>query len=96
MKNIILKLLLLFILPVNIYAQVRVGNNTSESIKQRWVDSVFNSLSVEERIAQLIVIRSFSDRDSIYYDTIVKHITKYNIIILIFYCNIFNKNFNLM
>lgn len=79
MKNIILKLLLLFILPASIYAQVKVGNNTSESIKQKWVDSVFNSLSVEERIAQLIVIRSFSDRDSIYYDTIVKHITKYNI-----------------
>src|SRR6185369_16024598 len=29
--------------------------------QQQWVDSVYNSLSPDEKIAQLIVIRSFSD-----------------------------------
>ncbi len=79
MKNLLLKLLLLLIIPVNIYSQVHLNDSKTDLNKQRWVDSVFNSLAIEQRIAQLMVIRSFSDRDTIYYDTIAKHIAKYNI-----------------
>ena len=79
MKNLLFKLFILIILPVNIYAQVRIENKGTDIPKQKWVDNVFNSLTIEERIAQLIVIRSYSDMDSNYYDTIAKHIAKYDI-----------------
>lgn len=45
---------------------------------QNWVDSVFNSLSEEERIAQLLVVRA-NDPGKEYYTSIEKYITDYNI-----------------
>lgn len=47
--------------------------------REKWVDSVFNTLSSKERIAQLIIIRSFSDQNQAYYDTIAKQINTYDI-----------------
>ncbi len=44
-----------------------------------WVDSVFHSLSLEERIAQLLMIRVHTDRDEAYYDSIVHLVRDYNI-----------------
>ncbi|MCD4679785.1 MAG: hypothetical protein K8S00_05295, partial [Bacteroidales bacterium] len=44
-----------------------------------WVDSVFQSLTPEERIAQLMVIRSYSNKPSSYYTKITKLINEYNI-----------------
>lgn len=44
-----------------------------------WVDSVFHSLSLEERIAQLLMIRVHTDRDEAYYDSIVNLVRDYNI-----------------
>jgi len=35
-----------------------------------WVDSVFNTLSLDERIAQLLFIRTYSNKDKAYYDEI--------------------------
>lgn len=47
--------------------------------REKWVDSVFNTLSNNEKIAQLIMIRSFSDQNQSYYDTIAKQISTYNL-----------------
>ncbi len=44
-----------------------------------WVDSVFNSLSLKERIAQSMVIRTYSNRERAFYDSISRIIIKYNI-----------------
>ncbi len=44
-----------------------------------WVDSVFTSLNLEERIAQLLMIRVYTDRDEAYYDQIVREISDYNV-----------------
>ncbi len=44
-----------------------------------WVDSVFNSLNLDERIAQLMVIRSYTDQESSYYKNISNLISEYNI-----------------
>ena len=44
-----------------------------------WVDSVFNSLSADQRIAQLLVIRAFSDRDSVYNDSLTHVISTWNV-----------------
>ncbi len=47
--------------------------------RTKWVDSVFNTLTPTERIAQLIIIRSNSDQNQSYYDSIAKTIARYNI-----------------
>ncbi len=44
-----------------------------------WVDSVFQSLTQEQRIAQLLIIRAYSDRDSIYNDSLTSIIQKWNV-----------------
>ena len=44
-----------------------------------WVDSVYNSLSIDERIAQLFVIRTYSNKDKRFNDSISKLIEKYNV-----------------
>jgi len=43
-----------------------------------WVDSVYNSLSVEQRIAQLCIIRAYSWKDSTYNDSLFRVVRKYN------------------
>lgn len=45
----------------------------------KWVDSVFNTLSPDERIAQLLMIRAHSDKNKAYVDGIADLIKKYNI-----------------
>ncbi len=79
MKNYIFRLLILLILPFNLFSQVKMGTTIPGSPKQKWVNATLDSLSIEEKIAQLIVIRSYSERETAYYDTIAKQITKYNI-----------------
>ncbi len=51
----------------------------SDEAREKWVDSVFNTLTSKEKIAQLIIIRSFSDQNQAYYDTIAKQISSYNL-----------------
>ncbi|MBE0639157.1 MAG: serine hydrolase [Bacteroidales bacterium] len=47
--------------------------------EMRWVDSVFNSLSFDERVAQLFMIRTYSNKDRLFYDSISRLIINYNI-----------------
>ncbi|MFI5134053.1 MAG: hypothetical protein ACHQEB_06940, partial [Chitinophagales bacterium] len=49
----------LFFVPLLIQAQYK-----SNLQAQQWVDSVYKSLSDEEKIAQLMVIRAFSTKDT--------------------------------
>ena len=43
-----------------------------------WVDSVFKSLTPDQRIAQIFIIRAFSDKDSVYKDSLINLIRKWN------------------
>lgn len=43
-----------------------------------WVDSVFHSLTPDQRIAQMFIIRAFSGKDSVYNDSLLKLIRKWN------------------
>lgn len=52
------------------------ANVLSDSV---WVDSVFNSLNTKEKIAQMLMIRTYSNKDKPYYDSIEELIEKYNI-----------------
>ncbi len=51
----------------------------SSTIDPAWVDSVYKSLTIEQRIAQLCIIRAFSWKDSIYNDSLIHIIQKYNV-----------------
>ena len=54
----------------------------SDLAQQHWVDSVFNSLSDDQRIAQLMVVRvsTRSDKGVVWYDKeVAENIKNYNI-----------------
>lgn len=64
-------------------------NNSDPSFLQythhRWVDSVFNTLSVDERIAQLIVVAAFSNRGEEHTQEMLKLIREQKVGGLIFF-----------
>ncbi len=49
------------------------------SPKDQWVDSVFNTLTPDMRIAQLLMIRGYSNKDSLYNEELVRLISDLNI-----------------
>jgi len=54
--------------------------NLSQSIdlqEEKWVDSVFNALSEEERLGQLFMLRAHSDKDTVYERQVEDLIRKY-------------------
>ena len=70
-KQFILLILLSFACNLYSFGQ---GNSAS----QEWVDSVFNSLTLDEKIAQLLVVRA-NDPGKDYFSYIEKYIEEYNI-----------------
>lgn len=73
-------LITFFLVPFILRAQT--GNYSSAG---KWVDSVFNSLSKEERIAQLMVVRAHSNLGPDHVAKVVSDIQKYNIGALCFF-----------
>ncbi|MBN1198614.1 MAG: serine hydrolase [Bacteroidales bacterium] len=47
--------------------------------KERWADSVYRSLSLNQQIAQLLVVRAYSNRDQAYNDSMAGLIRTYDI-----------------
>ncbi len=75
-----LLILLFFLLaPGRQSAGKSTGSTRECPYSTPWVDSVFHSLTLEERIAQLLMIRVHTDRDEAYYDSIVHLVKDYNI-----------------
>ena len=75
-----LLLFLLFIAPTLVNAQ-----NGKKNAQQAWVDSVFNSLSEDQRIAQLMVIRAHSNLGPDHVAKVEEDIRKYNVGALCFF-----------
>lgn len=76
MKKIVFSLVFLFLFHLN-YAQT-----SREHLAGQWADSVFNTLTDNQRIAQLMIIResSFSPEGPVYYDSLIRElIQEYNI-----------------
>lgn len=73
--------LCLFILTTFLYVQPVLSTtaNQNDSVQSAWVDSVLTSLSLEEKIAQLMMIRTYSNKDAVYYAKVEETIQKYNI-----------------
>lgn len=80
--------IVLIILLINV-VNLNVGSCNSLNARVKadslWADSVLNTLSLDEKIAQLMFIRTFSNKSQIYYDGISEIIKKYNIGGLIFF-----------
>lgn len=76
-------LCLLFLLILCTPAISISQNKEAQAIK--WVDSVFNSLSQEQKIAQLIVIRAHSNLGADHVAKVVSDIQKYNVGALCFF-----------
>ncbi len=79
MKKISIALLFSFLLPFVLKAQNRAEQ------EKKWVDSVFNSLSDDERIAQLMVIRAHSNLGADHVAKVTEDIKKYNVGALCFF-----------
>ncbi len=62
-----------------------VAQYKSELPREKWVDSVFNSLSDDERIAQLMVIRAHSNLGADHVARVAEDIQKYNVGALCFF-----------
>jgi beta-N-acetylhexosaminidase len=64
---------------------VSFGQYQSALSKKQWVDSVFNSLSKDEKIAQLMVIRAHSNLGQDHVNGVINLIQKYNVGALCFF-----------
>jgi beta-glucosidase-like glycosyl hydrolase/CubicO group peptidase (beta-lactamase class C family) len=71
MKHLTLSLLSVYLI---LSAQPAVCQHSDN----KWVDSVYNSLTIGQRIAQLCVIRAYSWKDSVYNDSLIGIVKKYN------------------
>lgn len=62
-----------------------ISQNNTDQLAQRWADSVFNSLSKEQRIAQLMVVRAHSNLGPDHVAKVINDIQKYNVGALCFF-----------
>jgi beta-glucosidase-like glycosyl hydrolase/CubicO group peptidase (beta-lactamase class C family) len=69
------RILILASLILNFLISFSQDNKTA----QQWADSVFETLSIEEKIAQLMIVRAHSNLPQKHVDEIVNLIKKYNI-----------------
>ncbi|HBI00335.1 MAG TPA: beta-N-acetylglucosaminidase, partial [Flavobacterium sp.] len=58
---------------------------STTTFEKKWVDSVYNSLSIEERIGQLFMVAAYSNKDSAHIKSLDKLITEQKIGGLIFF-----------
>jgi beta-glucosidase-like glycosyl hydrolase/CubicO group peptidase (beta-lactamase class C family) len=61
------------------------GDLPSAYLHSPWVDSVFNSLTFEQRIGQLLMVAAYSNKDRKHVEQVAGHITKYGIGGVIFF-----------
>lgn len=66
-------------------APVGIAPPFLQHYEDKWVDSVFQTLSPEERIGQLIMVAAYSNRDRLFEDTISSLIKDYKIGGLVFF-----------
>jgi len=79
-KNIYLFLPFLFCGFISLAQSVKPEDSGQvDSISVTWADSVLNSLTLEEKIAQMMMIRTYSNKDELYYKKVEETINKYKI-----------------
>jgi beta-glucosidase-like glycosyl hydrolase/CubicO group peptidase (beta-lactamase class C family) len=78
-------LLTLIFLSQLSFAQINNFANHTEPSQIRWVDSVYNQMSLDERIGQLFMVAAYSNKDSVHTNSIEKLVSNYKIGGLIFF-----------
>lgn len=85
-KNNLIIIAALTILSIPIFCQDKPNDKKFDLNQQAvalyhspWVDSVFRSLTPSEKIAQLLMIRTYSNKDRNFYDSISRLIIDHNI-----------------
>ena len=75
--------------PVTVEKIEKIVSNFTENYKseseKKWVDSVYNALSFDERLGQLFMVSAYSNRDSLHAKAIDKLITESKVGNLIFF-----------
>ena len=75
-QNTMRLLILIFIAVFSIFSAKPAKSQYTDN---KWADSVYASLTLEQRIAQLLVIRAYSWKDSIYCDSLLQIVKKYDV-----------------
>lgn len=78
-------LVLLVLLLISVFAKAQTRPVFYNHDKQEWVDSVFNSLKPDERLAQLFMVAAYSNKDSAHIKSLERLIRDYKIGGLIFF-----------
>ena len=60
------------------FVALGLGSVFAQDAESRWVDSVYNSLTLEQRVGQLICMRA-NQPSKPFYEDVAKYIKKYNI-----------------
>lgn len=84
MKNI-LGILILSILFWGFNQHGQEIHLNTKSIKSKWVDSIYNGMTIQEKVGQLFMVATYSNRGESHVDSIQKLIKDYNIGGLIFF-----------
>ncbi len=69
-------LLILAVLTVSIRPPLRIATGSTElAMEKQWVDSVFNSMSLDQKIGQLFMVAAYSDQRSNrwYFDNLIQN-----------------------
>ncbi len=85
LKKLIFCILIFAGLPFFLQAQQNTSPPFLKHTHSNWVDSVFQSLTPEERIAQLIMVAAYSNRDAAHKQEILNLIKNYKIGGLVFF-----------
>ncbi|HUH28854.1 glycoside hydrolase family 3 protein [Gelidibacter sp.] len=84
MKNILLtSLIVVFVLAS--CAKIPTKHSTGTDHQTRWVDSIYNTMSLKEKVGQLVMVAAYSNRSPAHSDSIQKLITDHHIGGLIFF-----------
>ena len=83
-KKVILTVLTLAVSFGALKAQ-KLYQKSDTQAQEKWVDSVFNALTPEERLGQLFMVAAYSNRDEKHYNEIDELIKEHNIGGLIFF-----------
>ena len=65
--------------------QARVFSDYTTENEKKWVDSIYNNLSFDERVGQLFMVAAYSNKDSTHVKAIDKLVTDYKVGGLIFF-----------
>ncbi len=87
-KNRLMRLsVLVFFLVINtVFAQQeKIFNDYESAAERKWVDSIYNKLSFDERVGQLFMVAAYSNKDMEHVKSIDKLVTDYKVGGLIFF-----------